>query len=154
MAKFVFSGDTALCPDVQTGRHLAVKEPALETLHGDRAATIAYGTHYRELAGHAASSTADGMELQAVIEALRALKKNLRCRVPHRSRDLTTRWRGKLPAGQRWGKSYPQDRCKSYPQDRCKSYPAIKCQGSRGGRRASRLVGRQAGRRMRRRCSS
>jgi RNase H len=117
---------------------------ALETLHGDRAATIAYGTQYRELAGHAASSTNNRMELQAAIEALRALKKNLRCRVPHRSRDLTTRWREKLPTGQRWGKSYPQDRYKSYPQDGAKSYPVIISQGSRACWWAGGPVGGQA----------
>jgi hypothetical protein len=103
---------------------------------------IAYGTQYRELAGHAASSTNNTMELQAAIEALRALKKNLRCRVPDRSRDLTTRWREKLPTGQRWGKSYPQERYKSYPQDGQKVTQLLYPRGAvpSGGR-----VGEQAG---------
>jgi hypothetical protein len=50
----------------------------------------------------------------------------------------------KLPTGQGWGKSYPQDRYKSYPQERCKSYPLIIYQGSLPGEPRP-LVGRWLG---------
>ena len=51
-----------------------------------------------------------------------------------------TRRREKIPIGQGWGKSYPQDRYKSYPQDRCKKLPTYYIPGE-----PCPLVGRWAG---------
>ena len=55
---------------------------------------------------------------------LRALKKALRCRVPHRSRDLTTRWREKLPTGQRRGKKLPAGQIQKLPTGQGKKLPS------------------------------
>ena len=70
------------------------------------------------------------MELQAAIEALRALKELCDAEFRTNSSYVRTRWREKLPTRQEWGKSYPQDRYKNYPQDQCKSYPLIIYQAS------------------------